>query len=143
MNQRPVAKAGGNFEVQLPINALMVNGSNSKDDWAIVKWRWTRDEKSLAIGSIAEKSDESSILVLTDVIVGTYIFNLTVYDEQGLSDTDTVSIVVKNDPKLLYLVEITIDVNARHLSQAQYNTLVGKLTLLVVDGSKLQVKFFF
>lgn len=126
----------------LPINAVMVNGSNSKDDWAIVKWKWTRDEKSLAIGSVAEKSDESPILILTDVIVGTYIFNLTVYDEQGLSDTDTVSIVVKNDPKLLYLVEITVDANAKHLSQAQYNTLVGKLALLVVDGSKLQVRSF-
>jgi PKD repeat protein len=139
VNQKPKADAGGNFEVELPINAVIVNGSKSKDDWAIVKWKWTRDDKSLAVGKVAEKSDESPILILTDVIAGKYIFNLTVFDEQGLSDTDTVTVVVKSDPKLLNLVEITIDVNSRHLTNAQYNTLTGKLALLVIDGSKLKV----
>jgi hypothetical protein len=140
VNQKPKADAGGNFEVELPINAVIVNGSKSKDDWAIVKWKWTRDDKSLAVGKVAEKSDESPILILTDVIAGKYIFNLTVFDEQGLSDTDTVTVVVKSDPKLLNLVEITIDVNSRHLTNAQYNTLTGKLALLVIDGSKLKVR---
>lgn len=120
----------------------MLNGSESKDDWAIVKWKWTRDENSLAIGYIAEKTDESPVLILTDVTVGKYIFNLTVSDEQGLSDTDSVTFVVKNDPKLFYLIEITIDVDAKFLTEAQFNTLKGKLALLVKDGSKLQVRCF-
>lgn len=140
VNQKPKANAGGDFEVELPRNAVLVNGSKSKDDWAIVKWKWTRDDKSLAIGNVAEKSDESPVLILTDVIAGKYVFNLTVYDEQGLSDTDTVTFIVKNDPKLINLVEITIDVTAKHLTQAQYNTLTGKLALLVIDGSKLKVR---
>lgn len=139
-NQKPTANAGPDFTVELPKNVVMLNGSNSKDDWAIVKWKWTRDENSLAIGYIAEETDESPVLILTDVAVGKYIFNLTVYDEQGLSDTDSITFIVKNDPKLFYLVEITIDVDAKSLTEAQFNTLRGKLALLVRDGSKLQVR---
>lgn len=138
-NQKPTANAGPDLVLELPINGIVLNGSNSKDDWEIVKWQWTRDEKSLAIGNIVEHSDESPILILTDVAVGTYIFNLTVYDKQGLSDTVTVSVVVKNDPKLFYLVDLYIDVDAKLLTEAQYNTLKAKLALLLIEGSKLQV----
>ncbi|ENN76928.1 hypothetical protein D910_07061 [Dendroctonus ponderosae] len=139
-NQKPTANAGPDLVLELPVNGIVLNGSNSKDDWEIVKWQWTRDEKSLAIGNIVEHSDESPVLILTDVSVGTYIFNLTVYDKQGLSDTATVSVVVKNDPKLFYLVDLYIDVDAKLLTEAQYNTLKAKLALLLIEGSKLQVR---
>ncbi|KAL1497900.1 hypothetical protein ABEB36_008782 [Hypothenemus hampei] len=139
-NQKPTANAGPDFVLELPVNGLIINGSESKDDWEIVKWQWTRDEKSLAVGNIVEKTDQSPILILTDVSVGTYIFNLTVYDKQGLFDTDSVSVVVKNDPKLFHLVELTVDVNAKLLTEAQFNILKAKLALLVNDGSTLHVR---
>ncbi|XP_030751271.1 dyslexia-associated protein KIAA0319 homolog [Sitophilus oryzae] len=139
-NEKPTADAGPDITVELPLNGLTINGSNSKDDWEIVKWQWTRDDKSLAVGKIVEHSDESPILVVTDVSVGTYIFNLTVYDQQGLSDMDTVTVIVKNDPKLFYLVDLTVNVDAKYLTEAQYNILKAKLTLLVTDGCKLQVR---
>lgn len=125
--------------VELPVNGVVINGSESKDDWEIVKWQWTRDDKSLAVGNIVENSDQSPVLILTDVSVGTYIFNLTVFDKQGLEDTDSVTVVVKNDPKLFYLIELTIDVDAKFLTEAQFNNLKAKLALLVNEGSKLQV----
>ncbi|KAG5899774.1 hypothetical protein JTB14_006109 [Gonioctena quinquepunctata] len=138
-NQKPTADAGKDFDVELPKNVVILNGSNSKDDWAIVRWKWIRDENSLALGNIAEKTDESPILILTDLTMGKYIFNLTVYDEQGLSDSDSITFQVKNDPKLFYLVEITINVDARSLTEAQLETFKGKLALLIRDGSKLKV----
>lgn len=118
-----------------------MNGSKSSDDWAVTKWKWTRHETSLAVGNIAEKSDETPLLQLTDLVVGRYVFNLTVFDEQGLSDTDTVNFIVKSDPKLYYLVEITLDGDIKILTAAQYETLKGKLALLVQDGTRLQVRF--
>lgn len=136
---KPKANAGGNFEIDLPRNVVVLNGSKSSDDWAVTKWKWTRHESSLAVGNIAEKSDETPILQLTDLIVGRYVFNLTVFDEQGESDTDTVSFVVRNDPRLYYLVEITLDEDVKVLTEAQYNTLKGKLALLVNDGTQLKV----
>lgn len=123
----------------MPQNVIYVNGSKSFDDWAITKWKWVRNEKSLAIGNIGEKSDESPVLILTDISPGIYIFNLTVYDEQGLSDTDVVSITVKGDPMLYYLVDIILHCNVKHLTETQYTTLKGKLALLVKDGTKLKV----
>lgn len=117
-----------------------MNGSNSKDDWAIVKWKWMRDPKSLAVGNIVDKTDETPLLLISDVTVGKYIFNLTVYDEQGLSDSDTVIFEVKRDPKLFHLIEITVDVDANSLTEAQYDNLKGKLALLVNDGATLQVR---
>ncbi|KAJ8979867.1 hypothetical protein NQ317_016051 [Molorchus minor] len=112
-NQKPTANAGEDFIVELPRNIVL-----------------------LAISM--EKTDESPVLILTDVTVGKYIFNLTVYDEQGLSDSDSVTLVVKNDPMLLFLIEITIDIDVKFLTESQYNMLKGKLALLVKDGSKLR-----
>lgn len=141
-NQKPVANAGGNFEIDLPRNVVVLNGTKSSDDWAVTRWKWTRHESSIAVGNIAEKSDETPLLQLTDLVVGRYIFNLTVFDEQGLSDTDTVTFVVNNDAKLYYLVEITLDEDVKMLKEAQYATLKGKLALLVQDGTQLQVSSF-
>ena len=140
-NSKPVANAGGDFEVELPRNVIYVNGSKSTDDWAIVKWKWTRQKNSLALGNVAEDSDQSPVLMLTDVTVGKYVFNLTVFDEQGLSDTSTVTVTVKTDPKFYHLVDMIVDVEVKHLTEEQYTTLTGKLALLVQDGNKLQVSF--
>ncbi|CAH1180374.1 unnamed protein product [Phaedon cochleariae] len=139
-NQKPTADAGKDFEVELPRNAVMLNGSNSRDDWAVVKWKWTRDENSMAFGKVAETTDEAPVLILTDLVVGKYTFNLTVSDEQGLTDTDSVSFVVRNDPKYFYLVEMTVDLDSKSLTEAQLGNLKSKLALLVRDGHKLKVR---
>lgn len=75
--------------------------------------------------------------------MGKYVFNLTVYDEQGLFDSNKVVFTVNNDPKLYYLIEITINVEANKLTELQYGNLKGKLALLVRDGTRLQVKIFY
>ncbi|XP_017783427.1 PREDICTED: dyslexia-associated protein KIAA0319-like protein [Nicrophorus vespilloides] len=139
-NQKPTANAGGNFELELPRNVAYLNGTKSSDDWAIVKWQWTRVDSSLAAGRIAEDSDKSSILILSDLVPGKYIFNLSVSDEQGLSDVDSITLTVKNDGKLFYMVDMTVDYNVKTLNEARYRTLVGKLALLVQDNMKLQVR---
>ncbi|KAK9883051.1 hypothetical protein WA026_001259 [Henosepilachna vigintioctopunctata] len=136
-NQKPTSNAGPDFDIELPRNVIYVNGSGSTDDWAVVKWKWTRDDKSLALGNIAENSDDSAVLIITDIAVGRYIFNLTVFDKQGLSDTDSVTINVKRDPKLFYLIESVVDVDANYLTEAQYAILKGKFALLVPDGYKM------
>ncbi len=49
-NHAPVANAGGDKVVDLPISWVIVDGSMSKDDKGIVSYRWTRQDKSLAAG---------------------------------------------------------------------------------------------
>jgi len=112
-NAPPKANAGGDFKVSLPISVLKLNGSRSSDDLAVVRWKWTRDESSLAQGTVLDDSDSSPILMvnhilsitiktgfkfyifqLGDVVAGQYVFKLKVEDEQGVSSEDTATVIV-------------------------------------------------
>lgn len=73
-------------------------------------------------------------------MAGRYIFKLTVTDGQGLSNSDTVSIIVHPDPLLLFLVEITFTVGVSALNEAEVQSLQQKLVLLLGNNMKLIVR---
>lgn len=77
-NAAPVANAGGDLDVTLPVSVILINGSKSSDDLRIAKWKWTRDPKSLAAGSMVGTSDETSVLELVGAVPGQYNFQLQV-----------------------------------------------------------------
>lgn len=64
-NAPPKANAGGDQTVILPASVIMLNGSQSSDDLGIVRWKWTREPDSLAIGRVLGSSDISSVLMVT------------------------------------------------------------------------------
>ncbi|KAG8224726.1 hypothetical protein J437_LFUL004896, partial [Ladona fulva] len=68
---------------------------------------------------------------VVDAVPGRYVFVLRVTDEQGAFDEDTVSIIVKPDPKLLSLVEVWLNIDAGRLTTAQVAALEARLTLLL------------
>ena len=45
------------------------------------------------------------MLALTSLVVGRYIFDLTVLDEEGLSSTDTATVVVKPGKSTIAMFE--------------------------------------
>ncbi|XP_029033013.1 dyslexia-associated protein KIAA0319 [Osmia bicornis bicornis] len=139
-NAPPKANAGGDQVVVAPISALIINGSQSTDDLRISEWIWTRDSSSLAIGTIIQDTDKSSVLMVTDVVPGRYVFRLKVVDDQGLSSEDTVSVIVKTDPQLLHLVELTLNIGANMLTVSQKNSLIVKLQMLLRDEASIVVR---
>ncbi|XP_032664375.1 dyslexia-associated protein KIAA0319-like protein [Odontomachus brunneus] len=139
-NAPPKADAGGDQVMTAPISVLIINGSQSSDDLRIGQWLWTRDQPSLAIGTIVQDTDKSPVLMLTDVIAGRYVFRLKVTDDQGLSSEDTVSVIVKPDPQLLHLVELTLNIGASMLTVSQKNSLVLKLQMLLRDEASIVVR---
>ncbi|XP_070161283.1 dyslexia-associated protein KIAA0319 [Polyergus mexicanus] len=139
-NAPPKANAGGDQVVTAPITALIINGSQSSDDLRIGQWLWTRDQSSLAIGTIIQDTDKSPVLMLTDVVPGRYVFRLKVTDDQGLNSEDTVSVIVKSDPQLLHLVELTLNIGASMLTVSQKNSLVVKLQMLLRDEASIVVR---
>ncbi|XP_047368671.1 dyslexia-associated protein KIAA0319 [Vespa velutina] len=139
-NAAPKANAGGDQIIIAPIVALILNGSQSSDDLRIGQWLWTREPSSLAVGTIVEGTDKSPVLMLTDVVPGRYLFKLKVTDEQGLSNEDTVSVIVKSDPQLLHLVELTLNIGANVLTESQKNSLVVKLQMLLRDEASIIVR---
>lgn len=62
---------------------------------------------------------------------------MTVTDAQGLSSSDTVSIIVHPDPLLNSLVEITFTVGVSALTEAEVQSLQQKLVLLLGNNMKL------
>lgn len=62
-NAAPVAKIiGGNRNVTLPLSVLIINGSASYDDLAIVNYTWIRESDSLAVGDVIGNSNREAVL---------------------------------------------------------------------------------
>ncbi|PSN49545.1 hypothetical protein C0J52_04994 [Blattella germanica] len=139
-NAKPKANAGGDQTILLPVSVIILNGSQSSDDLGIVKWEWLREQSSLALGKVIANTDHSPVLMLTDVVPGRYVFRLIVTDDQGLSDEDTVSVIVKNDPHLFHLVELTLNIEGRMLTKQQESSLEMKLSLLLHEEAVINVR---
>ncbi|HVM87014.1 MAG TPA: PKD domain-containing protein [Puia sp.] len=95
-NQPPVANAGSNQTITLPTKTVSVDGSASKDpDGVIVSFNWSQ----ISGPSQASITSSSSIsTTITNLIQGTYVFLLTVTDNNGATGKDSISIVVNPAP---------------------------------------------
>lgn len=117
---------------------LVLNGSTSSDDLAIVNYSWTREGDSLAIGNVIGNSDHEAVLMvceainycqainfydtslqLTGTVAGTYKYKLTVSDEQGLTGFEVVTINVHEDELIMNLVEVVLTAQASNLRQQE------------------------
>ncbi|XP_064597455.1 dyslexia-associated protein KIAA0319-like protein [Liolophura sinensis] len=130
-NKPPVANAGGDQTVHLPLALITVNGSLSSDDYGIVKYTWTRDPQSLAAGDVLNGSDHQAVLQITNVIAGRYVFVLEVTDTEGLTQTDTASVTVKPDPHALDVVELHIKADLSTFTEENKKNLADQLALLL------------
>ncbi|XP_016974846.2 dyslexia-associated protein KIAA0319-like protein [Drosophila rhopaloa] len=139
-NAAPIANGGGDHTITLPATAIYFNGSKSWDDLAVVKYVWTRDEHSLAAGVIVADTDKEPVMILTNLVQGRYVFTLTVSDDQGLTSSDTVSVNVRRDPRLLNLVQMTLPMGISVLVQSELDSVVQKLQLLLGDENKIQFR---
>lgn len=67
------------------------------------------------------------------------MFELTVTDDQGATDRDTVSVQVKPDPLEMKLLEMTLNTPIWVFSQSQLDSLVQKMTLLLKTNVNVNV----
>lgn len=90
-NVAPNANAGNDRIITLPTNSVTLSGIGSSDpDGSIASYSWAKT--TLLAGTIT--SPNSVTTTVTGLAIGTHNFQLTVTDNQGLSDTDTVSVRV-------------------------------------------------
>jgi hypothetical protein len=91
-NQPPVANAGADITITLPISNTTLNGSNSTDpDGTISTYRWTQ-VSGPSTATIA--SNASATTGVSSLIAGTYVFRLTVTDDKGATSSDDVTVSV-------------------------------------------------
>ncbi|XP_064028456.1 dyslexia-associated protein KIAA0319-like protein homolog [Pogoniulus pusillus] len=131
INKPPVAKIAGNVVITLPANTAELDGSKSSDDKGIVSYLWTRDEGSPAAGEVLNNSDHHPVLLLSNLVEGTYTFHLRVTDAKGESDVERTTVEVKPDPRKNNLVEIILDVNVSQLTERQKGMFIRQIGVLL------------
>ncbi|NXK91654.1 K319L protein, partial [Formicarius rufipectus] len=131
INKPPIAKIAGSVVITLPTNTAELDGSKSSDDKGIVSYLWTRDEGSPAAGEVLNNSDHHPVLLLSNLVEGTYTFHLRVTDAKGESDVERTTVEVKPDPRKNNLVEIILDVNVSQLTERQKGMFIRQIGVLL------------
>lgn len=116
VNQAPVANAGNNQTITLPVNTVTLSGSGTDADGTIASYLWTKIAGP-ATFTIAAPAQAQT--VINNLVQGTYQFELTVTDNLGATGKDTVTITVNpaiavNQPPVVNAgndISITLPVN--------------------------------
>jgi poly(3-hydroxybutyrate) depolymerase/methionine-rich copper-binding protein CopC len=89
-NNPPVANAGPDVNITLPQSGVTLNGSGTDSDGAIISYAWTKQSG----GSYTIAGEGTQNPALGGLTAGTYIFRLTVTDDDGAVAFDDISVVV-------------------------------------------------
>ncbi|HMJ71557.1 MAG TPA: PKD domain-containing protein [Cyclobacteriaceae bacterium] len=89
-NQPPVANAGPNIALSLPVNSTNLIGSASDADGTIAAYVWTK----VSGPSVTMTNGNTAVLSTTDLLEGIYVFRLTVTDNVGAITSSTAQVTV-------------------------------------------------
>ncbi|XP_061093171.1 dyslexia-associated protein KIAA0319 isoform X1 [Conger conger] len=90
----PVANAGPNQTLTLPLNHVILSGSESSDDHGITDYSWTFWSSSQGIDPTMQ-GERTPVLQLFDLQEGQYTFQLTVTDSAGQKASSNVTVLVQ------------------------------------------------
>ncbi|HEY1115091.1 MAG TPA: hypothetical protein VGE66_16085 [Chitinophagaceae bacterium] len=95
-NLPPVARAGADTTLTLPVNTTTLDGRTSFDpDGTIAAYRWSKIEGPSSFGI---DNPAAALTGVGNLFPGVYRFELTVTDNGGLTAKDTVAVTVQADP---------------------------------------------
>ncbi|CAF92651.1 unnamed protein product, partial [Tetraodon nigroviridis] len=84
-NKPPVADAGPEKELTLPVDRTTLDGSKSSDDQKIATYRWRQIKGP---EGVKIENADGAVATVTGLEVGTYEFTLTVTDERKLQSSE-------------------------------------------------------
>ncbi|CAJ1061354.1 dyslexia-associated protein KIAA0319 homolog isoform X2 [Xyrichtys novacula] len=131
-NCGPVAMVGPDMKLSLPINSLTLDGSRSTDDRGIVSYRW--DAVSGPPGLKLEGGDRA-VATVSGLRLGHYTFRLTVSDQEGATDSASLTIRIQEARSLPPVAHAS----GSHTLTLPNNSLV--LRGSVTDGDQTEVHF--
>lgn len=85
----PVANAGSDVTITLPINTVTLTGSATT---TITTWTWTKLPISPVAGTVSNLNTQTSSAI--NLVQGVYQFELLVVNSAGLTDRDTMQVTV-------------------------------------------------
>jgi hypothetical protein len=89
-NKAPVAKAGSDNTITLPLNTVNLSGS-ATDDGTISSYAWT---KIAGPSSFVIVSPNAATTAVNSLVQGVYQFVLTATDNNGATGKDTMKVTV-------------------------------------------------
>ncbi|HRJ30927.1 MAG TPA: tandem-95 repeat protein [Cyclobacteriaceae bacterium] len=90
VNQPPIASAGSNQTLTLPVNSTNLNGSGSDPDGSIASYLWSQISGPAA--TLANTSFPTASV--SNLVEGIYVFRLTVTDNEGLTASAQTTVTV-------------------------------------------------
>jgi predicted esterase len=115
-NVAPVANAGADKVITLPVNSVAVNANGSTDsDGTIVAWTWSyiSGPSGANIGNVYASST-----IISNLKEGSYKFRLVVRDNDGTTNSDTILITVKPEVVVVPPVDPPVDPPPAPVNQA-------------------------
>jgi hypothetical protein len=126
VNHAPVANAGSDQVMIWPWNSAIIDGTNSTDpDSNIVSYKWVKIAGPSSFNIVNANIAQTPV---TSLVEGTYTFELTVTDAQGLWSKDTMQVFVKSNTIPLPPATNPCDNTLREQVRAQL-TPVGNLSM--------------
>lgn len=92
-NLPPIANAGTDKSIMLPVNSVMLTGSGTDPDGTTVKYSWAK----VAGPPAWLNNPKTSTLTASNLIEGTYTFRLTITDDKGAATMDDAIVIVAKD----------------------------------------------
>ncbi|KAL3892207.1 hypothetical protein ACJMK2_004439 [Sinanodonta woodiana] len=92
VNVPPKIVLPSRLEVYLPLDNLLLDGSNSTDDKSVLSYKWYQISGPTTLTT--ENADRAVATAKGEIRAGEYKFNLTVKDTEGLYATETLIIMV-------------------------------------------------
>jgi len=100
LNLPPVAFAGEDKTLTLPLDSLTLSGAGIDEDGKIISYRWTQ----LSGNGLNIINAGSPNALLTEFTAGSYEFMLTVTDDENASSTDRITLIVNQPEKIVYRI---------------------------------------
>ncbi|HEY5370531.1 MAG TPA: T9SS type A sorting domain-containing protein [Hanamia sp.] len=132
-NKAPVAKAGNDTTIVYPDDSVTLNGTGNDADGNVVGYFWNQ-LSGPSVSTIL--SNNTAVTNITNLVEGTYEFELTVTDTKGLTGKDTVSVTVasgrfaREDNSLKVYPNPVHDIATIEINSGKSNT---KLTIVITD----------
>ncbi len=91
VNQAPIANAGNNKRITLPVNSISLSGSGSDIDGTVSSYKWTKVSGPSSYNIVNPSLPSTQV---TGLVEGVYQFELKVTDNDSATGNDVMQVIV-------------------------------------------------